>query len=105
MIEESVEESTRWIVFEPNDETLWKAIRRDVTAFLTRIWRTGALMGSTAEQAFFVKCDAETNPPEEIDAGKVTILIGIAPVKPAEFVVFQISQLPAGAQIAEIGGK
>ena len=104
MIEESIEESTRWIVFEPNDETLWKAIRRDVTAFLTRIWRTGALMGSTADQAFFVKCDAETNPPEEIDAGKVTIVIGIAPVKPAEFVVFQISQQTAGAQVTESGG-
>jgi uncharacterized protein len=104
MIEESIKESTRWIVFEPNDETLWKAIRRDVTAFLTRIWRTGALMGNTADKAFFVKCDAETNPPEEINKGIVTILIGIAPVKPAEFVIFQISQLPAGTEIAEIGG-
>lgn len=104
MIENSIVQSTRWIVFEPNDEALWKAIRRDVTAFLTRIWRTGALMGSTAEQSFFVKCDAETNPPEEIDAGKVTIVIGIAPVKPAEFVVFQISQLVAGAQVSESGG-
>jgi hypothetical protein len=101
MIEESIQESTRWIVFEPNDETLWKAIRRDVTAFLTRIWRTGALMGSTPDQAFFVKCDAETNPPEDIDAGKVTIVIGIAPVKPAEFVVFEIGQLEAGSQVTE----
>jgi uncharacterized protein len=104
MIKESILQGTRWIVFEPNDETLWKAIHRDVTAFLTRIWRTGALMGSTPDQAFFVKCDAETNPPEEIDAGKVTIVIGIAPVKPAEFVIFEISQLQAGAQIAESGG-
>jgi len=101
MIEESIKDSTRWIVFEPNDETLWKAIRRDVTAFLTRIWRTGALMGGTPDQAFFVKCDAETNPPEEIDAGKVTIVIGIAPVKPAEFVVFEIGQLEAGSQVTE----
>ena len=104
MIEESIEESTRWIVFEPNDETLWKAIKRDVTAFLTRIWRTGALMGATPDQAFFVKCDAETNPQDEIDAGRVTIVIGIAPVKPAEFVVFQISQESTGAQVAEGGG-
>jgi uncharacterized protein len=104
MIEESIEESTRWIVFEPNDETLWKAVRRDVTAFLTRIWRTGALFGSTPDQAFFVKCDAETNPPENIDKGIVTIQIGIAPVKPAEFVVFEISQKDTGAQIAESGG-
>lgn len=99
MIEKSIVTSTRWIVFEPNDRPLWKAITRDVSAFLTRIWRTGALMGSTPEEAFFVKCDAETNPPEEIDAGKVNILIGIAPVKPAEFVVFQISQHQSGAQV------
>ncbi len=99
MIEKSIATSTRWIVFEPNDQTLWKAITRDVSAFLTRIWRTGALMGSTPEEAFFVKCDEETNPQEEIDAGKVTIMIGIAPVKPAEFVVFQISQHQSGAQV------
>lgn len=99
MIEKSIATSTRWIVFEPNDRTLWKAITRDVSNFLTRIWRTGALMGSTPEEAFFVKCDEETNPPEEIDAGKVTIMIGIAPVKPAEFVVFQISQHQSGTQV------
>ena len=64
MIEESIAEATRWIVFEPNDRTLWKSIRRDVGAFLTRVWRDGALMGRTAEQAFFVKCDEETNPPD-----------------------------------------
>ncbi|MCB0106070.1 MAG: phage tail sheath family protein [Caldilineaceae bacterium] len=101
MIEKSIATSTRWIVFEPNDQTLWKAITRDVSAFLTRIWRTGALMGTTPEEAFFVKCDAETNPPEEIDAGKVNILIGIAPVKPAEFVVFQISQHQSGSQVEQ----
>lgn len=99
MVEKSIANSTRWIVFEPNDRPLWKAITRDVSAFLTRIWRSGALMGNTPEEAFFVKCDEETNPPEEIDAGKVTILIGIAPVKPAEFVVFQISQTQSGAQV------
>ncbi|MEO8286267.1 MAG: phage tail sheath C-terminal domain-containing protein [Chloroflexota bacterium] len=99
MIEESIVDSTRWIIFEPNDKTLWKSIRRDVGAFLTRLWRDGALMGSTPEQAFFVKCDEETNPPEIIDAGMVVTLIGIAPVKPAEFIVFRVSQYAAGADV------
>jgi len=104
MIEESIATSTRWIVFEPNDRTLWKSIRRDVSAFLTILWRDGALMGSTPEEAFFVKCDEETNPPESIDAGMVVTLIGIAPVKPAEFIVFRISQYAAGTQVENQGG-
>jgi phage tail sheath protein FI len=98
MIEGSIVQSTRWVVFEPNDMSLWKSIRRDVSAFLRLLWRDGALMGATPEQAFFVKCDEETNPPEVIDAGQVVILIGIAPVKPAEFVIFRIGQTAAGAQ-------
>jgi phage tail sheath protein FI len=99
MIEESIVQSTRWVVFEPNDMALWKSIRRDVGAFLTLVWRDGALMGATPEEAFFVKCDAETNPPEVIDAGQVVIVIGIAPVKPAEFIVFRIGQHAGGAQV------
>ncbi|HYO49501.1 MAG TPA: phage tail sheath C-terminal domain-containing protein [Chloroflexia bacterium] len=104
MIEESIADSTRWIVFEPNDRTLWKSIRRDVTAFLTRVWRDGALMGRTPQEAFFVKCDEETNPPEVIDAGIVVTLIGIAPVKPAEFIVFRISQYAGGVEVETAGG-
>jgi phage tail sheath protein FI len=88
MIEESIVEGTNWIVFEPNDRTLWKHIRRDIGAFLTRVWRDGALFGATPEEAFFVKCDEETNPPDVIDAGQVVAVVGIAPVKPAEFVIF-----------------
>jgi Bacteriophage tail sheath protein len=88
MIEESIVEGTTWIVFEPNDPTLWKHIRRDIGAFLTRVWRDGALFGATPDEAFFVKCDPETNPPDVIDAGQVVAVVGIAPVKPAEFVVF-----------------
>jgi hypothetical protein len=103
MIKESIAESTRWIVFEPNDPTLWKSIRRDVSAFLTLQWREGALMGSTPEEAFFVKCDEETNPPEVIDAGTVVTRIGIAPVKPAEFVVFRLSQYQGGTEIETEG--
>ncbi|HEY0048009.1 MAG TPA: phage tail sheath C-terminal domain-containing protein [Pyrinomonadaceae bacterium] len=99
MIEESIARGTRWVVFEPNDVTLWKSIARDIRAFLTLQWRQGALMGATAEEAFFVQCDAETNPPEEIDAGRVIAVIGIAPVKPAEFVIFRIGQSAAGTEI------
>ncbi|MGC9347455.1 MAG: phage tail sheath family protein [Anaerolineae bacterium] len=104
MIKESIAQSTRWIVFEPNDYTLWKSIRRDISAFLTVLWRDGALMGRTAEEAFFVKCDEETNPPEIIDQGKVVTLIGIAPVKPAEFIIFRISQHQAGTDVETEGG-
>ena len=104
MVEESIANSTRWIVFEPNDRTLWKSIRRDISAFLTRLWRDGALMGRTPEEAFFVKCDEETNPTDIIDAGMVVTLIGIAPVKPAEFIVFRISQYAGGTETAVQGG-
>ena len=102
MIEESIVEGTTWIVFEPNDRTLWKHIRRDIGAFLTRVWRDGALFGATPEEAFFVKCDEETNPPDVIDAGQVVAVVGIAPVKPAEFVVFQVMQSAAGAQVSPV---
>ena len=99
MIGESIAEGTNWIVFEPNDRTLWKHVRRDIGAFLTRVWRDGALMGATPEEAFYVKCDEETNPPDVVGAGQLVAQIGIAPVKPAEFIVFQISQSTAGAEI------
>ncbi len=92
MIKESVLDGTRWAVFEPNHHPLWAALRRDVNAFLTNVWRDGALVGTTPQEAFFVKCDAETNPPEVRDAGMVVTIVGIAPVKPAEFVVFQLMQ-------------
>ena len=101
MVEESIARATRWVVFEPNDITLWFSIIRDLTNFLTRLWRDGALMGRTPAQAFFVKCDEETNPPEEIDAGRVNVLIGIAPVKPAEFIVFKIGQHQSGTEVTE----
>jgi len=90
MIKESIENGTRWTVFEPNDKTLWKSIERNVRAFLMQLWRNGALLGSTPEQAFYVKCDEETNPHDVIDSGRLITEIGIAPVKPAEFVVFRL---------------
>jgi phage tail sheath protein FI len=91
-LRESIEEGTRWVVFEPNDSGLWQKIKRNVTAFLTNVWRDGALFGETPEQAFYVKCDEETNPKEVRDLGRVVTEIGVAIVKPAEFVVFRISQ-------------
>ncbi|MES9506826.1 phage tail sheath subtilisin-like domain-containing protein [Streptomyces sp. NPDC000609] len=95
-LEESILAGTQWVVFEPNDDALWARIRRTVSAFLVNEWRKGALFGLTPEEAFYVKCDRETNPPESIDAGQVICEIGVAPVKPAEFVVFRLSQLTGG---------
>jgi phage tail sheath protein FI len=100
-IEESILNGTNWVVFEPNDEYLWESVQRVVSAFLQRVWRSGALVGKTPQEAFFVKCDEENNPPESRDAGYLIIEIGVAPVKPAEFVVFRISQLPQGAALEE----
>jgi phage tail sheath protein FI len=96
-ISESIMEGTQWAVFEPNDERLWIQLRMAATNFLTRTWREGALFGATPGEAFFVKCDAETNPPDVVEAGQVVVEIGIAPVKPAEFIIFRISQYTAGA--------
>lgn len=100
-LEESIFQGSQWVVFEPNDERLWATVRRNVAAFLVGEWRQGALFGSTPDEAFYVKCDAETNPPEVIDAGQVVCEIGVAPVKPAEFVVFRISQEALGGAGAE----
>jgi uncharacterized protein len=91
-LRESIDEGTQWTVFEPNTPDLWARIRRNVIAFLTNVWRSGALFGNTPEQAFFVKCDEENNPPEVRDAGQVIIEIGVAVTKPAEFVIFRLSQ-------------
>jgi Bacteriophage tail sheath protein len=88
----SILEGTSWAVFEPNDEVLWAQLRVSVGNFLTGVWRGGALFGASPGEAFFVKCDRDTNPQDAIDAGQVNIQVGIAPVKPAEFVIFQISQ-------------
>jgi uncharacterized protein len=97
MIEESIQQGTNWVVFEPNDPLLWRQVRRDVGAFLKRVYLDGALFGRTPEEAYFVKCDEETNPPEVVDAGQLVVVIGVAPVKPAEFVVFRISQFQGGS--------
>jgi phage tail sheath protein FI len=96
-VEESIDQGTQWVVFEPNDYTTWARVVRSVTNFLTTVWRSGALMGLTAEEAFFVKCDRTTMSQDDIDNGRLIVLVGIAPVKPAEFVIFRISQKTAEA--------
>ncbi len=96
-VEESIDEGTQWVVFEPNDEPTWAKVRRSIGNFLTRVWHSGALMGGTAEEAFFVKCDRTTMTQDDIDNGRLICYIGIAPVKPAEFVIFRISQKTAEA--------
>jgi len=95
-LEETIDEGTQWVVFEPNTPMLWGKVRRNITAFLTNVWRDGALFGTTAAEAFFVKVDAENNPPEVVDAGRLIIEVGVAPVKPAEFVIIRISQKTLG---------
>jgi phage tail sheath protein FI len=94
-LRESIDEGTQWVVFEPNEPGLWQKINRNVTAFLTNVWRSGALFGTTPAEAFYVKCDAETNPPELRELGQVVTEIGVAIVRPAEFVIFRISQFTA----------
>jgi phage tail sheath protein FI len=98
-LEKSILQNTEWVVFEPNDRNLWAKIRRTIASFLVLEWRKGALFGSTPSEAFFVKCDDETNPAEAIDAGQVMCQIGVAPVKPAEFVIFQLAQLQGGVSL------
>jgi len=95
-LRKSIDEGTQWVVFEPNTPALWQRIRRTLEDFLTNQWRNGALFGETPKQAFFVKCDADTNPPEVREAGQVVTEIGVAIVKPAEFVIFRIHQTTGG---------
>ena len=89
-IEASVERGLQWVVFEPNAEPLWARVRRVITNFLTVVWRNGALEGIKPEEAFFVKCDRTTMTQTEIDNGQLIVLVGVAPVKPAEFVIVRI---------------
>jgi uncharacterized protein len=100
-IEESILLGTQWVVFEPNDIDLWERVKRTIGAFLVRTWRDGALFGSTPAEAFFVKCDGENNTAETIDAGQLIVDIGIAPVKPAEFVIFRLAQFSGGTSLSE----
>jgi len=97
-LESSLYDGTQWVVFEPNDEPLWSQIRLNVGAFMQGLFLQGAFQGSTPQQAYFVKCDSENNPQSQIDLGIVTILVGFAPLYPAEFVVIQIQQMAGQLQ-------
>ena len=99
-IEESLFRGTQWVVFEPNDEPLWAQIRLNVGAFMQNLFRQGAFQGTTPREAYFVKCDSETTTQNDIDLGIVNIVVGFAPLKPAEFVVIQIQQM--AGQIADL---
>jgi phage tail sheath protein FI len=100
-IEQSIAKGTRWVVSEPNDEPLWIEVRESIAQFLKQCWMNGALMGRTAKEAFFVKCDRTTMTQEDIDNGKLICLIGVAPIKPAEFVLFRIGQWSDGTEIED----
>ena len=92
-LEESLYRGTQWVVFEPNDEPLWAQIRLNIGAFMQGLFRQGAFQGTTPREAYFVKCDSETTTQADINLGIVNILVGFAPLKPAEFVVIKIQQI------------
>jgi hypothetical protein len=94
-IEHSIDEGTQWVVFEPNGDSLWARVRNTVSDFLTNEWQSGRLFGATADQAFFVRCDRTTMTQNDLDNGRLVCDIGIAPVRPAEFVIFRIGQWTA----------
>lgn len=95
-IEKSIEIGTQWVVFEPNDMDLWERVKRTVSNFLERLWREGALFGGSPEEAFYVKCDGELNTPDTMMLGRLYVEVGVCPVRPAEFVIFRISQWAPG---------
>lgn len=97
-LRESIEDGTQWVVFEPNAPELWSKIRRNVSAFLNTVWASGALLGATPEQAFYVRCDETTNSADTRNTGQVVTEIGVAVTKPAEFVIFRISQWAGAGQ-------
>jgi phage tail sheath protein FI len=88
----SIYRGIQWAVFEPNDEDLWASLRLNINSFMMTLFRQGAFQGATPSQAFFVKCDGETTTQDDINLGIVNVLVGFAPLKPAEFVVVKISQ-------------
>lgn len=97
-LEASIFRGTQWVVFEPNNESLWARVRQTIEQFLRTQWRAGALMGTKEAEAFFVKCDRTTMTQDDIDNGRLIVVIGVAPVKPAEFVIFRIAQFAGGSE-------
>ena len=101
-VEKSIQRATQWVVFEINDAPLWARVRRSISDFLYRLWLDGMLQGAKKEEAFFVKCDRTTMTQADIDNGRLICVIGIAPVKPAEFVIFRIGQWYGGSEVTEV---
>jgi phage tail sheath protein FI len=101
-LEASLDQGLQWAVFEPNDQRLWGQLIQSVSAFLTTIWRQGGLMGAKPEEAFFVKCGYDTMSQDDIDNGRLIILVGVAPVFPAEFVIVRIGQWAGGSSVQEL---
>jgi uncharacterized protein len=101
-IEESIEQGTKWLVFEPNNEKVWSRHVSTITDFLSKAWRDGMLTGNTSEEAFFVKCDRSTMTQNDLDNGRLIVVVGFAPLKPAEFIVIKIQQAKSGAKDEEI---
>ncbi len=100
-LEESIDQGTQWVVFEPNSYPTWKRVKQSVVNFLTTVWRDGALMGTKPEEAFFVICDETTMTQDDIDNGRLIMVVGVAPVKPAEFVIIRIGQWSGGSSVSE----
>src|SRR5439155_12073247 len=98
-LEASLYRGTKWVVFEPNDEPLWPQTRLNVGPFMQHLFRQGAFQGQTPREEYFVKCDKDTTTQNDIDQGIVNILVGFAPLKPAEFVIIQISQIAGQIQV------
>ena len=101
-LEESIQEGIRWAVFEPNNQALWKKLKRTITGFLTQQWRDGALFGTKPEEAFYVRIDEIINPDSERALGRLHIEIGVRPSYPAEFIVVRIGIWQGGSQISEV---
>jgi phage tail sheath protein FI len=101
MIEDSVEKSMQWTVFETNDDTLRRTLTHSLTVFLEQIWQTGGLQGATSSEAFYVKCDATNNPPSQIEQGMLVCQVGVAIAAPMEFLTFQIVRQPDGTDVVE----
>jgi phage tail sheath protein FI len=100
-IEESIAEGIRWAVFEPNSLKLWQQLRRTIRQFLTSVWRSGGLFGETPDRAFYVRIDEGLNPPESRALGRLYIEIGVAPVRPAEFIIVRIGLWDGGSEVTE----
>ena len=101
MIEESVDKSMQWAVFEPNNEALRRTLVHSLSVFLEVIWRQGGLKGDRPDQGFYVKCDEANNPTAIVDAGQVVCEVGVAIAAPMEFLVFEIRQMPGAAELVE----